>query len=330
MKRIILGLAALVMGASLVSCRIRPLFAPHTEHKKIDYREVNEHRTLTLEFDDGFDFSKSGCHGIDLSCPIKGKCTVCTDDVSEPEISCDIVYQGNGTKTTLQQFSMLRLTNDISDEGLLNVAIWDALNDENLRQKSYNVGEEGSLVVFHSTVDIEVTLPRSFDVFHISPTECDITAKDLSGEIQLSTLKTLTAENIAFNDFQFNSASANEGVTISTARCGDEKSDVYITSDGDINYTMPEPAQMSERSDPDTIVLWSDGGNVTIDMNGNTYYDINVPRENDAAGLSYTYMVGEAAMLAPEAYIDERWNDEGIIVTNGKYINVRRNNKEEQ
>ncbi|MBR3422070.1 MAG: hypothetical protein IKG98_08410 [Ruminococcus sp.] len=46
MKRIILGLAALVMGASLVSCRIRPLFAPHTEHKKIDYREVNEHRTL--------------------------------------------------------------------------------------------------------------------------------------------------------------------------------------------------------------------------------------------------------------------------------------------
>jgi len=35
-------------------------------------------------------------------------------------------------------------------------------------------------------------------------------------------------------------------------------------------------------------------------------------------------------MLAPEAYIDERWNDEGIIVTNGKYINVRRNNKEEQ
>lgn len=116
----------------------------------------------------------------------------------------------------------------------------------------------------------------------------------------------------------------------STARCGDEKSDVYITSDGDINYTMPEPAQMSERSDPDTIVLWSDGGNVTIDMNGNTYYDINVPRENDAAGLSYTYMVGEAAMLAPEAYIDERWNDEGIIVTNGKYINVRRNNKEEQ
>jgi hypothetical protein len=105
---------------------------------------------------------------------------------------------------------------------------------------------------------------------------------------------------------------------------------VYITSDGDINYTMPEPAQMSERSDPDTIVLWSDGGNVTIDMNGNTYYDINVPRENDAAGLSYTYMVGEAAMLAPEAYIDERWNDEGIIVTNGKYINVRRNNKEEQ
>ncbi len=139
-----------------------------------------------------------------------------------------------------------------------------------------------------------------------------------------------TAVCAAYGAQKIDYREANEGVTISTARCGDEKSDVYITSDGDINYTMPEPAQMSERSDPDTIVLWSDGGNVTIDMNGNTYYDINVPRENDAAGLSYTYMVGEAAMLAPEAYIDERWNDEGIIVTNGKYINVRRNNKEEQ
>ena len=330
MKRIILGIAAIVMGASLVSCRIRPLFAPHTEHKKIDYREVNEHRTLVLEFDEGFDFSKSGCHGIELSCPVKGKCTVCTGDVSEPVISYDIVYQGNGTKNTLEQFSMLRLTNDISDEGLLNVTVWDALNDEELRQKSYNVGEEGSLVAFNSNVDIEVTLPRSFDVFHISPSQCDITARDLSGEIQLFTQKALTAENIAFNSFQYNGATGEEGVTISASRCGDERADTFIRSNGDISYTMPEPAQMSERSAPDTIVLWSDSGNVTVDMNGNTYYDINVPRENDAAGLSYTYMVGEAAMLAPAAYIGEELNDEGIIVTNGKYINVRRNNKEEK
>lgn len=324
MKKTICGISILVMGASLVSCRIQP-------QKRYNYKQVNEHRTLTLEFDNDFDFSASGCHGIELSCPVKGNCMVCTDDVSEPVISYDIVYQGNGTTNTVNQFGMLRLTNDISEDGLLNVTIWDALNDEELRMKSYNVGEEGSLVCFNSVADIKVTLPRSFDVFHISPVECDITARDLSGEIQLFTQKHLIADNIAFNSFQFNGATGEEGVSISTSRCGNEKADVFVSSHGNISWVVPEPSQMTERSDPDTIVLYTDGGSVIIDMNGNTYYDIDVPYENAATDspFSYTYMVGEAAMLAPEPYTGDILNDEGVIIKNGKYINVRRENREE-
>ena len=325
MKKTICGISILVMGASLVSCRIQP-------QKRYNYKQVNEHRTLTLEFDDGFDFSASGCHGIQMSCPVKGKCTVCTDDVSEPVISYDIVYQGNGTKNTLTQFGMLRLTNDISEEGLLNVTIWDALNDQNLRQESCNVGEEGSLVCFNSTVDISVTLPRSFDTFNIWLKECDIEARDLSGQIDLFTQKHITAENIAFSNFRFNGMTGEEGVSVSTARFGDEKTDVYIASKGDVSYVMPEPSQMTERSDPDTITLKSDGGTVTVDMNGNTYYYIDVPYPGaspDSFIRSYTYMAGDAAMLAPVSLVDEEPDDEGIIITNGEYINTRRNNMEE-
>ena len=330
MKRTICGIAILVMGASIVSCSLRPMIP--RRYKNIETMNVSEHRTLTLEFDDGFDFAASGCHGIELSCPVEGKCSVCTDDVSEPVISCDIVYQGEGTKNTVAQFSMLRLTNNISETGLLSVTIWDALNEENLRMKSNNVGEEGSLVCFNSTVDFKVTLPRSFDAFFISPSECDITARDLSGEIQLFTQKHITAENIAFNSVQFNNVTGEEGVSVSTTRCGDEITNVWIASKGDISYVMPEPSQMTERSDPDTIVLKSDGGTVTADMNGNTYYYIDVPYPNassDSYIRYYTYMVGEAAMLAPVSLVDDEPNDEGIIITNGKYISAHSNNKEE-
>ena len=318
------------MTVSLASCRVGPIFSPQLHQKRIDYIEVSEHRTLTLEFDESFDFAASSCHGIALSCPVKGRCSVCTDDVSEPVISCDIVYQGKGTKNTVAQFSMLRLTNDITDEGLLSVTIWDALNDEALRQKSCNVGEEGSLVCFNSTVDFKVTLPRCFDAFFISPSKCDITASDLSGEVHLFTQKHITAENIAFNSAQFNDVTGEEGVYVSTTRCGDEITNVWIASNGDISYVMPEPSQMTERSDPDTIVLKSDGGTVTADMNGNTYYYIDEPYPNSSSDsyIRYTYMVGEAAMLAPVSLVAEEPNDEGVIITNGKYISAHNNNKE--
>ena len=40
-------------------------------------------------------------------------------------------------------------------------------------------------------------------------------------------------------------------------------------------------------------------------------------------------MAGEAAMLAPVSLVDDEPNDEGVIITNGKYISAHSNNKEE-
>ena len=182
------------------------------------------------------------------------------------------------------------------------------------------VVEDGEITdTFYSLINPECR----FDSFNISNYNGDLAAKDLAGQIRLYTYETITAENIAFNADDGNMVIGDKGVVISTARSEEGRADALITSRyGDITYVMPEPAEMTGASKADTIQILCSEGTVTVDLNGNVCADTNELDKEKNRQYDYSAAHG-AALLDIEAY------GKDVTFTNGEYINVRRNNKEE-
>lgn len=311
-KTAVFALAAGILSAAATSCGLR------TETYSIN---------IKVPLDD-IDFTDGSCHGISFISGINGTVIAACGDVEVPEIRVNVDF-GGGLKDSSkaakrkEERDNLGITHELND-GILVIDFKDRTTGQSA-QSSYNpFKEEFNGVLFsHAQSTVTMTLPRSFDSFQIRNNGGDLGAKELCGHIDLASNDTLTAENIAFNADDGNMVIGDKGVVVSTARCEEGRADALIISRyGDITYVMPEPAEMTGASKADTIQILCSEGTVTVDLNGNVCADTNELDKEKNRQYDYSAAHG-AALLDIEAY------GKDVTFTNGEYINVRRNNKEE-
>ncbi len=277
--------------------------------------ETSISKTVTLEFDDSYDFSNKGCHGIQMMSNINSVMTVFCEDVAEPEITVAFTFSGFGKKDLEYERDHLDVTKSLTEDGILSVGIIDTTTGNSARSAKNIFKDDSPGIVFsHTSAVITLTLPKCFDSFNISNYNGDLAAKDLAGQIRLYTYETITAENIAFNADDDNTVMGDKGIIISTSRYEGEREDALITSRyGDITYVVPEPADMQGRSRADTIQVLCSEGAVTVDLNGNVCADTHELDKNKSRQYDYSVAHG-AALLDLDDY------GGGVTFTNGRYI----------
>ncbi len=269
-----------------------------------------------LKSENGYDYS--GCHGVSLVSYLKGNIIVTCEDVDEPEIRIDVDFKGGTEKRCKKEFENLDIQKKNTEDGIIEISFidksagYEAHSSRNIFKEDF----EGMLFS-HAVANVEMTLPRSYDYFNICNYDGgDIGAKDLAGHIRLASHDNVVAENIAFDSSEDNEIFGSKGIIVSTSRCGDKRANALVLShDGDIRYVMPEPAELTSRSSPDTIELCVGGGTVTVDLNDNKCADTSW---FDKDNKQYRYSVAHgAAMLKADASDD-------IIFTNGDYQHAER------
>lgn len=230
--------------------------------------------TVTFEFDDTYEFSPKGCHGIQMSNDIPGTCIVTCEDVEKPQIEFRFTFSGAGTKKLQEQYDNLKVEKSL-EYGILSLTTVDGTTGYRARSSKNPIKEDWDGIVFrNSYVDITLTLPKCFDKYDISNYNGDLAVKDIRGNIDLYTYKELTAENVAFNGNKENMVEGEQGVFISTVRYNSSRINALVMSRyGAITYVMPPVKQMVTSGSPDTIEIMAFEDDITVDLNGNICRD---------------------------------------------------------
>ena len=274
--------------------------------------ETSISKTVTLEFDDSYDFSNKGCHGIQMMSNINSVMTVFCEDVAEPEITVAFTFSGFGKKNLEYERDHLDVTKSLTEDGILSVGIIDTTTGNSARSAKNIFKDDSPDIVFsHTSAVISLTLPKCFDSFNISNYNGDLAAKDLSGQIKLYTYQTLTGENLAFNGSEDNLVSGEKGVTISTRRANSRTNVCVMSRNGPLTYIMPPPSTTDLYTKRDTITLNNFEGSVTVDLNGN---DCSRTDYTDKDHTSYDYLVGGTSYIRTETGIYSA----DPVFTNGK------------
>ena len=302
------ALLSAVTAAAFVSCEGMEEMLEDTSDTKLG---IHLSKNVTLGFDDSDPFGEDACNRFQLCDDIAGQCIICTGDVEKPEITFNFSFDGLSKAELEEQRDNIDVSYVFIEDGkLLNVYLTDKASGEAITP------DEGSVTDFgNTTIIADITLPEYFDSFYIESENSDIGAKDLSGGIYLYTEKSITAENIAFDDSPDNVLISGGDIIVSTSRISSMRSNVSIASDGELTYVCPPPEQMGVYDDYDTILLEALHGKLTIDLNGNNYTDAPY---YDIDGSCYPYVVGNTVAIEP-SYGDIEGN---FYITNGEYFSL--------